>query len=183
MRPWSWVSHHHVELGVLGNVLSPCRLLYPCGVIISPRANPLVQLHPASLSCFLHLHIASVWAGREGWSEELSVCCVGTAFLHLSWLSVGVVALTGPEGCFCALHNWGELLVFIRCFSLHLPQKRVWHSSHHASMCAKSNKVTGLGDQRNFSFKARLATCLLTSLFMLSNQNLDSHSCYRGGKC
>lgn len=159
------MSHHRVELGVLGSALFPCRPLYPCGVIVSPRANPLVQLHPASLNCCLYLHVASVWAGTGGWSEEFSVCCMGTAFLHLSWLSVGVVALTGPEGCYCALHNWGVLLVYSRCFSFHLPQKWVWHSSHHASMCAKSNKVTDLGNQRNFSFKARLATCLLTSFF------------------
>lgn len=39
----------------------------------------------------------------------------------------------------------------------------------------KPGKVTGFGNQRNFSFKARLATCLLTSLFLLFNQKLDSH--------
>lgn len=54
--------------------------------------------------------------------------------------------------------------------------------SHHASMCGKSNKVTGLGNQRIFSFKARLATCLQTSPFLLLNQSLGSHGCNRGGK-
>lgn len=153
----------------MGSALSPCRLLYPCRVIISPKANPLVQLHPASLNS---ISACSICLSRWRRMEWVVQC-----MLRGDCLSSSVVR------SFCALHNWGELLVFSRCFSLHLPQKWVWHSSHCASMCAKSNKVTGLGNQRNFSFKARLATCLLTSLFILSNQNLDSHGCYKGGKC
>lgn len=159
--------------------------LCQCSVLTS-TPNPLVQLHPAR--CGVALSEGATFQITDGLSKDtflsLFNICVSRG---LQWAQSrdSLSSLTAPLKT--RRHNYilcpaarTQLVVFRRYLLVPFPVLDT--VSHHASMCGKSNKVTGLGNQRIFSFKARLATCLQTSPFLLLNQSLGSHGCNRGGK-